>query len=257
MSKAQERTAGQVALVTGASYGIGAASAVALADDGYDIIATATRIENLASTQAAVESRGVRFKPLAFDLRAQSSIDALWADALSASGRVDVLVNNAAVTKRAPVVDITRELWETVVHTNIDGTFFMCQQMGRHLIKSGRPGCIINLASTHGVVGVAERCPYGTAKAAIIHLTRILAIEWAPHGIRVNCVAPARVNTESPIRQATLADPKVKAARLARIPLHRFAEVEEVAGAVRYLASPDAACVTGQTLILDGGLTSQ
>jgi 2-deoxy-D-gluconate 3-dehydrogenase len=130
----------------------------------------------------------------------------------------------------------------------------MSQQMGRHLVKSGQPGCIVSVASTHGLVGLAQRSPYGVAKAAVTHMTRMLAIEWAEHGIRVNAVAPGRVDT--PSRAGSLAEPGYRDAALARIPLRRFASAEEVADAVCCLVSPAAAYVTGQTLVLDGGLTA-
>ena len=179
------------------------------------------------------------------------------ADVIAALGRIDVLVNNAATTVRRPAVDITRGEWETIMRTNVDGTFFMCQQMGRHLIATGRPGCIINIASAHAFVGYAQRAAYGISKAAVVHMTRMLAIEWAEHGIRVNAVAPGRVTSGSPLRAGTANDEKHIAAVHARIPLKRSATSEEVAAAVRYMASDDAAYITGQTLLLDGGLTSQ
>jgi len=141
-----------------------------------------------------------------------------------------------------------------VIATNATGTFFLSQQFGRHLLAHGRPGCIVNVASTHGIVGAAERSTYGISKAAIIHMTRMLAIEWAAHGIRVNAVAPGRLDTASPSRADT--DPKYMQAMLARIPMHRLATAEEVAAAICYLASREAASVTGHTIVLDGGLIS-
>jgi 2-deoxy-D-gluconate 3-dehydrogenase len=130
----------------------------------------------------------------------------------------------------------------------------MSQQMGRHLVARGAPGCIVNIASTHGLVGLAGRSVYGIAKAGMIHMTRMLAIEWAEHRIRVNAVAPGRVDT--PSRAASLAEPGYLEAALARVPLGRFTTAGEVAAAVCYLADPAAEYVTGQTLVLDGGLTA-
>ena len=140
--------------------------------------------------------------------------------------------------------------------TNLTGAFFLTQQVGRHLIADGRPGAIVNLASTHGMVGAAERSTYGISKGALIQMTRMLAIEWAVHGIRVNAIAPGRLDTPSPSRAARTTDPSYIEAMLARIPLRRLATVEEVAAAACYLASPPAASITGQTLMLDGGLTA-
>jgi 2-deoxy-D-gluconate 3-dehydrogenase len=126
--------------------------------------------------------------------------------------------------------------------------------VGRHLIGRAREGAIISIASTHGLVGAPERSTYGISKGAIIQMTRMLAIEWAAHGIRVNAIAPGRLDTASPSRAG--ADPKYMEAMLERIPLHRLATAEEVAGAAAYLASPQAQSVTGQVLVLDGGLTA-
>jgi NAD(P)-dependent dehydrogenase (short-subunit alcohol dehydrogenase family) len=245
-----------VAFVTGASYGIGAACALALARDGYDLAIAATRLENLAKTVSALQSAGCRVLPVALDLSEQSSIEAAMAAVVSAFGRVDVLVNNAAVNLRKKAVDVTPDEWNAHMRVNLTGTFFMSQQMGRHLIAAQRPGCIISVTSTHAVIGADERSTYGVSKAGVIHMSRMLAIEWAEHGIRVNTVAPGRLDTESPSRASTGKDPQYMQAMLNKIPLHRLCTVEDVAGAVCYLASEKASYITGQTLLLDGGLTS-
>jgi NAD(P)-dependent dehydrogenase (short-subunit alcohol dehydrogenase family) len=244
----------RTAFVTGASYGIGAATALALARDGFDVAVAATRVENLADVVAKLTSMGTRVVPVALNLGSHSSIEQAMATVIDAFGRVDVLVNNAGISNRKAAVDITPEEWEAVMQTNVTGTFFMCQQMGRHLVGGGRPGSIVNMASTHGVVGLAGRLIYGTSKAAIIHMTKMLAIEWAQHGIRVNAIAPGTV--ETPSRAVFLADPKTRETMLNRVPLHRFGTAEEVAAAVRYLVSPEAAYITGHTLMMDGGLTA-
>lgn len=245
-----------VAFVTGASYGIGAACALALARDGYDIAISATRVENLAKTVDALKPAGRRVAAVALDLNSQASIEAAMAAVLSAFGRADVLVNNAAANIRKKAVDVTPDEWNAQLRVNLTGTFFMTQQMGRHLIAAKRPGSIISVTSTHGLIGAAERSTYGISKAGVIHMSRMLAIEWAAHGIRVNTVAPGRLDTESPSRAATGSDPKYMQAMLAKIPLHRLCTVDDVAGAVSYLASEPAAYITGQTIVLDGGLTS-
>lgn len=241
--------------MTGASTGIGAAAALALARDGYDVAIAATRVENLSDTLSRLASMSVRVVPVALDLRSLPGIEQAMAEVIGALGEVDVLVNNAGITLRKAALDVTPEEWSKVTDTNVKGTFFLSQRMGRHLIAGGRPGCIINLVSTHGVVGFPQRSTYGISKAAVIHMTRMLAIEWAEHGIRVNAIAPGTV--ETPSRAAFFAaDPKQRDELLARVPLRRFATVEEVAEAVCYLASPHATYITGQTLLLDGGLTS-
>ena len=245
----------RAALVTGASYGVGAAIAVSLANNGFDVVVSATRFENLESTVTRLESLGARAVPIVLDLRSQSSIEHAMAEAVSAFGHLDMLVNNSGANLSKPAVDVMPADWDTVMGTNLTGTFFMTQQVGRHLIASDRPGCIVNIASVHGLIGVAGRSIYGISKAAIIHMTRMLSIEWARYGIRVNAIAPGRMDTPSPSRSATAADPSYMAAMLDRIPLHRLTTADEVAAATCYLASPQAASITGQTLILDGGLT--
>lgn len=244
----------RTAFVTGASQGIGAAIALALARDGFDVAVSSTRPEKLSEVVSGIVAAGARAVSVALDVRAPEIIEQAMAQVVTACGRLDVLVNNAGIPLRKPALEVTPAEWEAVLDVNLKGTFFMSQQMGRHLVESGRPGCIVSVASTHGLVALAQRSAYGIAKTAIIHMTRMLAIEWAEHGIRVNAVAPGRVDT--PSRAGSLAEPGYRDAALAHIPLRRFGAAEEVAGAVSYLASPAAAYITGQTLVLDGGLTS-
>lgn len=245
-----------VALVTGASYGVGAATALALARAGYDLAITARREENLAATRAAVSETGARVFSLALDLPAQQSIDAAVASIVAAFGRLDVLVNNAGTMLRRAAVDVTREEWDAVMAPNLTGTFFLTQAVGRHLIASTNAGAIVSIASTHALIGAAERSAYGISKAAIVQMTRMLAIEWARYGIRVNAVAPGRLETPSPQRAAETSDAAYMAAMVKRTPLQRLATPDEVAAAVVYLVSPSAASITGQVLVLDGGLTA-
>jgi NAD(P)-dependent dehydrogenase (short-subunit alcohol dehydrogenase family) len=246
----------RAALVTGASYGVGAATALALARAGYDVAVSATRSENLRATLAGLAATDARALPLVLDLRSADSIDRAVGEALAAFGSLDVLVNNAGVNLRRRAAEVTAAEWDAVIDTNLSGTFFLTQGAGRHWIAGGRPGCVVNIASAHGLVGASERSTYGISKAAIIHMTKMLAIEWAEHAIRVNAIAPGRMQTDSPSRAGTGSDPAYMAAMLARIPLHRLTTSEEVAAAVCWLASPQAASVTGHTLVMDGGLTA-
>jgi NAD(P)-dependent dehydrogenase (short-subunit alcohol dehydrogenase family) len=248
--------AARVAFITGASFGIGAATALALAREGYDIAVSATRLDNVANTAARVEEIGAKVCSVALDVRSQESIDAAYARVVERFGRVDVLVNNAGVPLRKAAIEISQDEWASVMQTNVDGTFFMSQAFARDLIAANRAGCVINIGSTHGLVGFAGRLVYGVSKAAIQHMTRMLAIEWAPHRIRVNAVAPGRVESDSPSRKAAAADPAYLDAARARIPLGRFCSVDDVAQAVRYLASADADYITGHVLVLDGGVTA-
>jgi len=242
------------AFVTGASYGVGAATALTLARAGYDLALSATAIGNLKATMATLEGLGARVVPLPLDLRTQASIEQAMAAVVDAFGRLDLLVNNAGTNLRKLAVDVTREQWDDMIAINVTGTFFLTQHAGRHMIAAGRGGAIVNIASTHAVMGAPERSTYGIAKAAIVQMTRMLAIEWARDKIRVNAIAPGRMETASPSRAEKGSDPKYMAAMLERIPLHRLCTAEEVAAAVVYLAGPQAASVTGQVLMLDGGL---
>lgn len=250
MTSARKRTA----FVTGASQGLGAAIALRLAHDGYDVAVSATRVENLADTVAALGATGAQVVAAPLDLRSQHSTEQAMIQVINAFGELDVLVNNAGVTTRSLAVDVTREEWQSVMDVNLTGTFFISQQMGRHLIAQKRAGCIVNLGSTHGLVGFAQRSTYGISKAGISHMTRMLAIEWAPHNITLNAIAPGTI--ETPSRAVTLKDPKFREMMLGRVPLGRFGTMDEIAGAAVYLASPEARFMTGQTLVLDGGLTS-
>ena len=244
-----------VALVTGGAYGIGAACAVALARDGFAVAVTELRADDLGDTVKAITGEGARAVPVTLDVRSRVGIERAIAQVLDATGRIDVLVNNAGVPLTRPALDVTEAEWDEVMNVNLRGAFFMSQQVGRHLIAAGRPGAIVSIASTHGAIGLADRSTYGISKAGIIQMTRMLAIEWADHGIRVNAVAPATV--ETPSRAAVLsANPERRRMLMSRIPLGRFGTAEEMADAVAYLASPRAAFVTGQTLFVDGGLTS-
>lgn len=244
------------ALVTGASQGIGAAIAVALAREGYDLALTTTRAANLASTLKDVEALGARALAFSLDLSDVGGFEGAVANVIDALGTLDVLVNNAGITIRRAAVEVTPEDWEAIHGINLKGAYFLSQHMGRHLVAVRRPGCIVNIASTHGLVGYPQRSVYGIAKAGLIHMTRTLAVEWAQYGIRVNAIAPGTVNT--PSRESHFAtDPQAREAIVSRVPLRRFATMEEVGAAVCYLVRPESAYVTGHTLLLDGGLTAQ
>ncbi len=246
----------RAALVTGASYGVGAATARALARDGFDVAITATKIENLADTVKMLEPLGVRVVPAELDLRNEASVRQAAADVIAALGGLDLLVNNAGVNLRKLAADVSGEEWDVVMAVNVRGTFFLTQEVGRHFLAAGRGGCIVNIASTHALVGAPERSTYGISKAALVGMSRMLAVEWAGHGIRVNALAPGRLDTPSPSRANKGADREYMEAMLKRIPLRRQATADEVAAAVVYLASPAAAPITGQVLVLDGGLTA-
>lgn len=246
----------KVALVTGASYGVGAATALALARDGFRVVMTATREGNLNATITALRALSNESVGLELDLRSESSIDAAVRAAISSHGQIDVLVNNASANLRRKAVDIARDEWESLFSINLTGTFFLTQQIGRHLIARQAPGRIITISSAHALVGAAERSAYGISKAALLQMTRMLAIEWAEYGITVNAIAPGRLETASASRAKTGSDKAYIEAMLKRIPLHRLATAEEIAETVAFLAGPGAASITGHTIVIDGGLTA-
>jgi len=198
------QTPSPVALVTGASYGIGAATALALAEAGYDVVITDLSTGSLEETARKIDARGRRALPLSLDLRSQDSVDACASAADSAFGFIDVLVNNAGVPMRKAALDVSRQDWASVMAVNLEGTFFMSQAVARRMIERGKGGAIVSVASTHGLVGLPLSSTYGISKAGVSQMTRMLAIEWAPNGIRVNAIAPA--STLTPTRK-NLADP--------------------------------------------------
>ena len=248
------QTQTKVALVTGASYGIGAAAAMALAQDGYDLVIADLKLDMLAQTEADLHALGRKVLKVALDVNRQDMIDAALAQTLEHFGRIDVLVNNAGVPQRKSATEVTREDWHKVMDVNLAGSFFTAQAVARHWIETKQPGTIVSVASTHGLVGLALSSVYGISNAGIIHMTRMLAIEWAEHGIRVNAIAPA--STVTPTR-AGLNDPEKRDLFLSRIPLARLGQPADMAQAIAYLAGDKASFITGHTLVVDGGVTVQ
>ena len=180
-----------VALVTGASQGLGAEIAVELARSGCDVAVTSRRVERLSDTLARIAAAGAHGIPVELDVRSQSSVERAMAEVAGAFGHVDTLVNNAAVTLRRTALEMTREEWDELMSVNLKGTFFMSQQMGRHLIAQRRPGSIISLASAHGLLGYPQRSAYGISKAGIMQMTRMPCSAHSIASIRVICMMPA------------------------------------------------------------------
>jgi len=244
-----------VALITGASHGIGAASAAALAADGFKIVVTEfDDVNRLAETVRRVEAAGSQALALSLDVREQESIEQCFADAISKYGHVDLLVNNAGVPEpRKPIVETTPADWDEIIDVNVKGAFFVAREFARRLIEQERSGQVINLSSTFALIGQPNVSVYGISKTAMGGMIRMMAIEWAPLGIRANAVAPGSTLTES--RAKSQLDPVRGPQSLAQIPMGRFGQPDEVAAAIRYLASPGAAYVNGHTLVIDGALT--
>jgi 2-deoxy-D-gluconate 3-dehydrogenase len=242
-----------VAFVTGCSTGLGMAIAERLARDGFDLVITARDLSRLEWAKDNKDLSGRTVLPLALALPDRASIDAAVAAAFERFGSLDALVNNAGQTIRESALDATEEHWDNILDTNLKGAFFLTQAIVRKIAPEKRPFRVVNLSSTYGIVGFANRLLYGVSKAGLIQMTRMLAIEWAPLGITVNAVAPGTIKTAS--RLEYLSDPEVNRMILQRIPAGRIGEESEVAGAVSYLLGPDAGFVTGHVLVLDGGTT--
>ena len=255
MADSKNTDARPKAMVTGGARGIGAAIAETLAADGFDLALTARSADSLSGTLEKVTKLGAQAVAVEMDQNSTSSIAVAVEQAVEELGGIDLLVNNAGVVLRRLALDLTPQEWDEVLDVNLKGVFFVSQQVGRHFVETARKGNIINIASVHGLVGFVQRSTYGISKAGVLHMTRMLAYEWADHGIRVNAVAPALVETDSR-KEYFDARPKEREAMLKRVPLKRFVSVSDVTGAVSYLASEQGSYVTGHTIVLDGGVTS-
>ncbi len=257
-SPTSDSLAGLNALVTGAGSGIGQAAAHALAAAGARVIVTELpdRLERATATVSDVQSTGGEARALALDVRHLGSITECVAAAVQAGGsRLDILVNNAGINIRQPAFDVTEDAWDLILDTNLKGLFFMAQAAGRAM-RDQNPsgGSIINVASTMGLVGYYDRAAYCASKAGVVNLSRALAIEWAPHAIRVNAVCPAFV--ETPLTRGLFENESIKRDILDRTPAGRLVAPEEVAAAIVFLAGPSARMITGAALTIDGGWTA-
>jgi gluconate 5-dehydrogenase len=244
---------GRVAIVTGTSRGLGQAFARALARAGADLVITSRSMASLKAFESEMTALGRRVVPLELDVRDEASIRRMADAAQSAFGRVDILVNNAGCNVRKRAADITWDDWNLVLDTNLRGTFFTSQAVARHMIARGS-GRIINIGSVTTVFGYAGLAPYGASRGGIRQLTMSLADDWGPHGVTVNCLAPGWFKTEQ--NKVLYEDTEWVSYLVDRIPLKRPGKPEDLEGAVVFLASDASAYITGQTLLVDGGIST-
>lgn len=248
---------GKVALVTGASSGIGRASALALSQQGAKVVVAARRIDRLQALVAEIKNHGKDALAVQMDVTKKADIDNAVAQTVKAFGRLDILLNNAGVAEFAAFLDMTEAQWDKTIDTNLKGYFLVAQAAAREMAKNkwGRIIMISSIASAGVGVGFPQIAQYCASKGGVIGLVESMADELAPMGILVNAIGPGVI--ESEMTEGMLKDPKQAEALLARAPLKRAGTPEEIAAAVVYFASDEAAYTTGATLYVDGGWLAQ
>jgi len=243
---------GRVALVTGASKGLGKAMTLALAEGGADMALYGRDLNDLKAVKEAVEGFGRRAEIFSVNVLDKTEIEAAVKQTIETFGHVDVLVNNAGVNVRKPVLELSSEEWDMVLNTNLKGYLLMAQAVVPHMLARGS-GKVINMASILGAVGLPTQVAYASSKGGVIQMTKVMALEWAKKGVQVNAIGPTYF--ETPLVAQLRNDPERYNFIVDRTPMGRWGQPEELAGVVIFLASKASDFVTGQTIFIDGGWT--
>ena len=246
---------GKTAMITGGGIGIGKSISIEFARAGADVMLCSRRMEHLEPTAESIRQLGKRALALTVDVRDPDQVDAVVQQTIEAFGHIDILVNNHGASFRAPVEKISLNGWNAVVSINLNGVFLFCQAVGKHMIEQ-QQGAIVNISSMAGVRGSQMMSHYGASKAAVINFTTTLAMEWAPHNIRVNCLAPGPIETEGYLQVLHQTNPNAEEVyrnTASRVALGRWGRVEEIAYPTIFLASDAASFMTGTTIYVDGG----
>ncbi len=242
----------RVALVTGASKGLGKAIALALAGAGADVALYARNKEDLEAVKASVEALGRRAEIFCVDVLDKQLVDECVGATLAAFGHIDILVNNAGVNVRKPVLELSAEEWDLVIDTNLKGYFLMAQAVVPHMLSRGS-GKVINMASILGAVALPSQLAYASSKGGVMQMTKVMALEWAKQGVQVNAIGPTYF--ETPLVAQLRNDPERFSFIVERTPMGRWGQPDELAGVAIFLASHASDFITGQTIFIDGGWT--
>lgn len=249
------RLDGRVALVTGGNRGLGKQMATALAEAGAQVALTSRKADDAQSVAGTIQNAsGQTCRGYRCEITDPAQVENLAQQVLSDFGQVDILINNAGVNIRRPIENLSLDEFKLVQDTNVTGPWVLCRALAPHF-KQRKYGRVINIGSTLSIISIADRTPYATSKGAILQMTRTLALEWAPYGITVNCVMPGPFGTE--MNQTLLENPEAYQSFIAKIPLGRWGDIEEIGGIAVFLASDASSFITGAAITIDGGWTVQ